>query len=86
MASANNPSPKRKRSNRTFDFDSTDPSFVPLVDRLSGEPTLKQLDEALGLIKQFDPVNVYLTRMQLKWLVKACNKYFNMHIKNPYGK
>lgn len=80
------PSPKRKRSGRSFDIDGVNEGYEPFVDELRGTPTLDEIEELLDLLKQYDPMNVYLTRMQLKWLVKSCDKYWNLKINSQYGK
>jgi hypothetical protein len=49
-------------------------------------PTIFVLDEALEGLKWIDPINVRLTRMQLKWLIKASRKHGNIRLGNPYGK
>jgi hypothetical protein len=47
-------------------------------------PNIFDLEEALKLLAKRDPVNVMMTRTQLKWMMKASEKTFGVQFRHPY--
>lgn len=52
--------------------------------RVGMTPTIFDLEEALALLKKGDPCNVMMTRVQLRWLMKECEKSFGVKFRHPY--
>jgi hypothetical protein len=55
-------------------------------ERLSPSPTLYELEEMLVALSRHDPMNVMMTRMQLKWAAKAARKHLGIDYQHPYRK
>lgn len=51
----------------------------------TGMPTLGELDHALTLIRKQYPVDVWILRRRLKWLVRKMNKHYNIVWTKPDG-
>jgi hypothetical protein len=47
-------------------------------------PNIFDLEEALKILQGVDRINVRLTRIQLKWLMKACEKHIGVQFRHPY--
>jgi len=52
--------------------------------RVGMTPNIFDLEEALKLLKSDHPFDVRLTRSQLKWLMKTCEKDFDIKFRHPY--
>jgi hypothetical protein len=55
-------------------------------ERTSPSPTLYELEEMLQALSRIDPINVRLTRTQLKWTAKAARKNLGIDYQHPYRK
>jgi hypothetical protein len=55
-------------------------------ERTSPSPSLYELEDILQALRAHDPINVRLTRTQLKWTAKASRKYLGINYPHPYRK
>ena len=62
-----------------------DPSPIDYTDsKYTDIPNIFEIEETLKVLKKHDPINVMMTRMQLKWMIKACEKQLGFTFPNPY--
>lgn len=66
------------------------PQQVDFADILADDerdapcPTLYELEEMLQALSKFDPINVRLTRTQLRWTAKAASKNLGINYHHPF--